>query len=136
MAVDPITPLENVDVDDADLIKVKPDLTAKYLFPSQTDFSEQILKAKRRLHREIQDRDGLNDTQMELVKDTQLDTLKDKIVLLSISEIFLINGLVDMSDAYERQAAKAPTKYLYDTNEDDIQDANEDRNSRSFLLGR
>ena len=136
MAIPAITPLTNVSVDDDDLTARKPDLVAKYKFSDQTDFSEQINAAKRRLHREIQDRDGLNDTQMALVKDTQLSTLKDKIVLLAIGEVFLSNNMPEMADSYSAMAGRLPTQYVLDADEDDVQSPGEVGSAAFITFGR
>ena len=136
MAIPAITPRTNVTVGDSDLTARKPDLADKYKFKGQSDFSEQINAAKRRLHREIQDRDGLNDTQMALVKDTQLRTLKDKIVLLAIGEVFLSNNMPEMADSYAAMAGRLPTQYVLDTNEDDVQAAGEVGSAAFITFGR
>ena len=136
MAIPAITPLTNVTVGDTDLTARKPDLATKYKFSGQSDFSEQINAAKRRLHREIQDRDGLNDTQMALVKDTQLETLKDKIVLLAIGEVFLSNNMPEMADSYAAMAGRLPTQYVLDANEDDVQAAGEVGSAPFATFGR
>ena len=122
-----ITPLANIDVDDDDLKLVKADIVSKYLHTTagQSDFSEQIARAKRTLHVEIQERDGLTDAQMELVKDTELATMKDKIVLRTLSLIMFANDFDIMGDSYQRQSDKAATLYTLDSNEDDVQDASE-----------
>lgn len=136
--IDAITPLENIVVVDADLLKIRPDLTAKYLQSTvnQTDFSEQILQAKRVLHVDIQTNDGLSDAQMLLVKDTKLSTMKDKIVLRSIANIMLLNDLDIMADTYSKDAAKIQTLYVLDSDEDNEQDASEVNLSSGPSFGR
>jgi len=131
-----ITPLENVPVVDADLTKIKPDITTKYLFSGQTDFSEVILEVKRDLHRQIQDKEGLSDNQMDNVADTNLGALKSRIVFLSLAEIFLSNGLIDLHDSYQQKAAGIPFEYILDSDEDDTQDEGERDFVSPILMGR
>lgn len=136
MATAQITPLENVPVVDADLTKIKPDITTKYLFSGQTDFSEVILEVKRDLHRQIQDKEGLSDNQMDNVADTNLGALKSRIVFLSLAEIFLSNGLIDLHDSYQQKAAGIPFEYILDSDEDDTQDEGERDFVSPILMGR
>lgn len=137
MATTQITPLTNVPIVDADLIKIKPDIVERYKFSSnQTDFSEVILEVKRNLHRQIQDKEGLTDDQMDDVKDTNLGALKSRIVFDTLAEIFLANGLIELHDSYRQKAQGVPFEYILDSDEDDIQDDGERDSVPPILMGR
>lgn len=136
MATTQTDPLANVPIVDADLIKIKPDIVARYLFDGQNDFSEVILEVKRRLHREIQDKRGLTDDQMDDVADTNLGALKSKIVFDTLAEIFLANGLIDLHDSYQQKANGVPFEYILDSDEDDTQDDGERDLVPAILFGR
>ncbi len=136
MPTEQITPLTNVLIVDADLIKIKPDIVAKYLFSGQADFSEVILEAKRKLHREIQDKEGLSDDQMDNVADTNLGALKSRIVFDTLAEIFLANGLIDLHDSYRQKANGVSFEYILDSDEDGTQDDGERDFVAPILMGR
>ena len=131
-----LDPLTNIAVVDADLTKVKPDITTKYLFNGQADFSEFIDEVKRDLHRQIQDKEGLTDEQMADVKDTNLGALKSRIVFQTLAEIFLSNGLIELHDSYQQKAQGTPFEYILDSDSDDTQDDGERDSVSPILLGR
>ena len=122
-----IAPLANIVIVDADLVEVRSDVSDKYLNTTsgQSDFTKQIADAKRVLHVEIQTRDGLTDAQMLLVKDTELSTMKYKIVRRALANIMIDSDLDIAADMYNKQADRMATKYVLDADEDNEQSASE-----------
>lgn len=131
-----ITPLTNIAVVEADLKRFKPDIVTRYFMAGQSDFTEQIEAAKRVLHREIQYRDGLTETQMGFVKDTQLSTMRDKIAYRAIAIIMLMNGLDILADSWDKKAQKMPTQYTLDLDNDDVQNSGEVKETAPIRFGR
>lgn len=133
-----ITPLENIEVVDADLVKVRSDVVKKYLNTTsgQADFSEQITDAKRVLHVKIQSKNGLSDSDMEKVKDTKLGPMHYIIVRRALANIMLDNDLDVMADTYNRQADTMQIDYVLDIDEDNVQDASEVRRASGPSFGR
>ena len=132
-----IVPLANIPVVDADLKAKKGDIViAKYGFDDQADFSEIITSVKQELHNKIQTANGYDDDTMALVKDTQLETMKRKIVYQSISEVYRSNNRWDAADSYQAKADRTPIEFVVDSNEDDTQDTGELDRVPSYVFGR
>jgi len=109
--------LDNITVVDTDLVKVAPGI-GDYKFPGQEDFSEPIAEVKRRLYLEIQQKFSYTTEQMEDVKDTPTETLKDRIVYLTLAKIALANGMLDKAEAYKQEALAVPLEVFYDHAQD------------------
>ena len=127
-----VTPLTNISVDDAALALVLPNAT-DYLFSGQSDFTDLITEVKREVHGRIRDEYDYTETEMANIKD--LDPEKNLyyiIIYLTLSHIFLSNGLEERAVHYRALADGRSTKHYYDSDDDDAYDEGEEQTFKQF----
>jgi len=102
--------LDNIIVGDNDLLEVRPDLKQYFTHDGASNFTTEIEFAKKIIVREVRTReqsltgltgDDLQD-RIDTVKDLEDKCLHDKIVLQTISLIFLNNNELDLAEEYRK----------------------------------
>ncbi len=127
--------LANITVADSDLSAVFPDVN-DYKFSSQTDFSDIVDRVKREVYRDIRAKSGKTNTEMDRIKDLNTTEIKDKIIYLSLAEIFLSNGALDLADSYRSRANAVPLNYYDDADADSTADDSEKEFRPHVTFGR
>ena len=138
--------LTEIAVTIADLKVVRPDIL-NFQYDTESDsFAEEINRAKSILYRQVKDNERLNQpslTEAELtallllVKDiSDVEYLKERLVLLTIAEIFKANDMFETSSIYERDSNNVELIYYVDTNDDGIIEISEERKIQRVSFGR
>ena len=119
--------LPGITVVDADLEAVVPAITKDLLhsLEGKGDFSEHILRAKGRVHDEIQLSGGYSNADMAKVKDSTSGATSLRIVHFAISYVYAANELLEKAEYWEQQAIGSQLVYHFDKNEDGIIDEDE-----------
>ena len=138
--------LTEIAVTIADLKVVRPDIL-NFQYDTESDsFTEEINRAKSILYRQVKDNERLNQpslTEAELtallllVKDiSDVEYLKERLVLLTIAEIFKANDMFETSSIYERDSNNVELIYYVDANDDGIIEISEERKIQRVSFGR
>jgi|FLOH01.1.fsa_nt_gi hypothetical protein len=138
--------LTEIAVTIADLKVVRPDIL-NFQYDTESDsFAEEINRAKSILYRQVKDNERLNQpslTEAELtallllVKDiSDVEYLKERLVLLTIAEIFKANDMFETSSIYERDSNNVELIYYVDANDDGIIEISEERKIQRVSFGR
>jgi pyruvate formate-lyase activating enzyme-like uncharacterized protein len=130
--------LDNIIVEDSDLLAVRPDLNKYFTHDGAINYLTEIEFVKKQIVREIRTReqsltgltgDDLQD-RIDTVKDLEDNCLHDKIVLQTISLIFLNNNELDLAEEYKNLSATIDLDYTITS------DDTEQIDNRPTRLGR
>jgi hypothetical protein len=139
--------LANISVVVADLVAIRPDLLTAFQYDSESDdFAEEITRGKQTLYRMVKDAERVNQpslTEAELtallvkVKDiSDVGYLKERLVLLILSEIMKASDMLDQSRMYADDAERISLIYYIDEDGDSVIDEDEERSISGVTLGR
>lgn len=118
--------LDNITVEGADLKKVRPDIEQYYLEEDQTNFDDEIANQKRKVIREIRNheqalRPGIATSTLngylEDITDSTDESIKDKIVHLTIAGIFRSNNQLALANEYQTLAENIELEYVIEDTE-------------------
>ncbi len=130
--------LDNIIVEDSDLLAVRPDLNKYFTHDGAINYLTEIEFVKKQIVREIRTReqsltgltgDDLQD-RIDTVKDLEDKCLHDKIVLQTISLIFLNGNELDLAEEYKNLSATIDLDYTITS------DDTEQIDNRPTRLGR
>lgn len=127
--------LNDITVVDADLTKVFPSIS-DFKFEGQSDFSEAIAISKREVYRDIKSFTDKTESEMDNVRDTDQQNIKDKIVFNALSHIFLYNGNIELAGEYKIKADAIPFYFHDDTDGDNTLDDGEEFLITTSRIGR
>lgn len=136
--------LANISVVDADLTNIKGDI-ANYKFSGQSDFTNEISSAKRKIYRELKAEyatlyPSYTDTELEThldnVKDLPSQYLKDGVVYQSLANIMLANEMPELAGYYLDMAKAIPLKAYVDEDSDSVVDDSEELYAPRATFGR
>ena len=141
--------LANITVDIDTLEDIRPDIL-RFQYRSEegevSDFSDEILRAKTTLYREVLKKERRENPGMsEADLSTRLDDVSDlpdvaylseRGSLLAISYIMKANDYLELSESYKNDAKNVSLVYYVDTDDDSVVDDDEKRKIKSVSFSR
>lgn len=140
--------LDNINVYVSDLKKLVPDIET-YQDEEIVSFDDIIQETKRKVYGLIKESFRADyklsdtytiaetnaeiDSDLEKVKDYPIEEyLKNKVMRISLADIFRMNGQYEEALIWDTEANKIPVKYYIDSDDDSIVDTNEEAEAKRF----